>query len=61
MLPIVGPFVGLDISAAMIEQFGEAVARLIQAFGGVAGTFMAVVGRLRASSALTHRIVNVKV
>ncbi len=60
VLPIIGPFIGFDISATMIEQFGDAVARLIQALGGVTGTFMAVVGRMRANAALTQRMVNVK-
>ena len=60
VLPIIGPFIGLDISSAMIEQFGEAVARLIQAFGGVSGTVLAIVGRMRASSSLTQRVVNVR-
>jgi lysozyme family protein len=61
VLPFIGPFVGLDISSAMIEQFGEAVAQLIQALGGVTGTFMAVYGRMRASSVLSQRQVSLSI
>jgi len=60
VLPFIGPFIGLDISSAMIEQFGEAVVRLIQALGGVTGTFMAVYGRMRATTALTQHRVSLK-
>lgn len=55
VLPIIGPFIGLDISAAMIEQLGQTVATLLQALGGVIGTLMAIYGRFRARAPLQQR------
>ena len=55
VLPIVGPLLGYDISADMVTQFGEQVARIIQALGGVVGTLMAVFGRLRTTTPLERR------
>lgn len=61
ILPILGPFIGLDISAQMIEQFGKTVAELIQLIGGLSGTSMALYGRLRAGSKLTRRNLSLRV
>lgn len=61
ILPIIGPFIGLDISAELIQQFGETVAKLIQIIGGVTGTSMALYGRARASTKLTRRSMEMKV
>ncbi|MEL6287245.1 MAG: TIGR02594 family protein [Pseudomonadota bacterium] len=60
VLPIVAPLLGLDITSAMVEQFGDAVATLIQAVGGVVGTALAIFGRLRATTALSQKLVQVK-
>lgn len=61
ILPIIGPFIGLDISAELIQQFGDTVAKLIQIIGGITGTSMALYGRARASTKLTRRSMEVKV
>lgn len=61
ILPILGPFIGFDISAELIQQFGETVAKLIQIIGGVTGTSMAIIGRTRVSTKLIRRSVNVKI
>lgn len=61
ILPVLGPFIGFDISAELIQQFGDTVAKLIQIIGGVTGTSMAIIGRTRATTSLTRRSVNVKI
>lgn len=60
ILPLVGPFIGIDITGEMVEELGESVARLIQILAGITGTGMALYGRVRATSPLTRRSVAVK-
>ena len=55
VLPVIGPFIGLDITAELIQQLGETVARLLQAIGGVIGVIMAIYGRFRATAPLQRR------
>ena len=55
VLPVIGPLLGYDISADMVAQFGENVARIIQATGGVIGTIMTIFGRLRTTAPLERR------
>ncbi|GAA6213043.1 hypothetical protein NBRC116602_27840 [Hyphomicrobiales bacterium 4NK60-0047b] len=61
ILPVIGPFIGLDISAELIRQFGDTVAKLIQIIGGVTGTSMALYGRARATTTLTRRSMEMKI
>ncbi len=61
ILPILGPFLGLDVSAELIQQFGETVAKLIQIIGGVTGTSMALYGRARATTSLSRRSMEMKI
>lgn len=61
ILPIIGPFIGLDISAELVHQFGDTVAKLIQIIGGVTGTSMALYGRARATTTLTRRSMEMKI
>ena len=60
ILPVIGPFFGLDITSEMIEQFGDSVTKLIQIIGGVTGTSMALYGRARAETSLTRRSISMK-
>ena len=60
ILPIIGPFIGIDISGEMIRQFGETVAKLIQIIGGLTGTTMALYGRSRATTKLTRKTMEMK-
>ena len=55
VLPVVGPLVGLDITADIIETLGTQVSALISAAGGVIGTLMTIFGRVRATSRLQRR------
>ncbi len=60
ILPLVGPFIGLDITAEMVEELGRTVTDLIQIFAGLTGTTMALIGRARASAKITRRQMSVK-
>lgn len=60
VLPVIGPFIGLDITAEMIDTFGNTVTQLIQIIGGLTGTAMTLYGRSRATTTLTRRDVLVK-
>lgn len=55
VLPLIGPFIGLDISAAMIKELGEQVVVVLQAIGGLVGTVMTIYGRMRAVAPLASR------
>ncbi len=61
ILPVLGPFIGIDVTAGMIQQFGETVTQLIQIIGGLTGTGMTFYGRARAETALARRPLNLKI
>lgn len=48
VVPAIGQLVGVDISADLVQTFGQAVGHLIEAVGGVMGTVMVIWGRFRA-------------
>jgi uncharacterized protein (TIGR02594 family) len=54
VLPIVGPFFGLPVTADMIRELGEQGLKVLQAIATFAGVGMTVLGRLRANSRLHH-------
>ena len=60
VLPIIGPFIGLDLSGALILNFGDQVTHILQAFGGVAGTLMAILGRFRAMAPLQQSLITLR-
>ena len=55
VLPVVGPFLGIDITADMVHQLGTGVAQAIQAVGGVVGILMTIYGRVRVTQSLMRR------
>ena len=55
VLPIVGPLIGLEISADTVHQLGDGVVRVAQALGGVIGIAMTIYGRSRATQPLVRR------
>jgi hypothetical protein len=61
VLPVVGPLFGLDIPPEIILLLGDQLAVLAQAAGGVAGTFLTIYGRARATTALARRQVTLTV
>ena len=55
VVPILGPALGVNIGGELIRQLGDNVVLLAQAVGGVAGTAMAIWGRIRASQPIERR------
>jgi pimeloyl-ACP methyl ester carboxylesterase len=55
VLPAIGPALGLNITADLIQQLGDNVVVFGQALGGLVGTVLAIYGRVRASAPLQRR------
>jgi hypothetical protein len=55
VLPVVGPLLGLDMTADMMKLLGDQAVILVQAAGGLAGTILTIYGRVRATTALERR------
>ena len=60
VLPVVGPILGLQISADVVRQIGDGVVQVVQALAGVVGILMTVYGRSRAVQPLVRRSFLVK-
>jgi uncharacterized protein (TIGR02594 family) len=58
VLPAIAPLFGLDLTGEMIIGLGHSLTALFQAIGGVAGTIMAIYGRVRATQPLMRRPVS---
>lgn len=58
VLPTIGPLVGLDIAPEVVRQLGDQAILAVQAVGGLAGTIMTIYGRVRATTALQRRQLN---
>lgn len=59
VLPAVAAIVGIDGEA--VRQLGDQTVNVIQAVGGLVGTGMTILGRLRATVPLTTRGVTVRI
>lgn len=60
VLPVLGPALGINLTADLVQQLGQDVVQLVQAFGGLAGTAMTIFGRMRATSLLERRPMRIK-
>ena len=60
VVPAIGPALGVDISAAAIHTAAGQIAGIAQAVIGLAGTFAAIYGRMRAKQPLVQRSVTLK-
>ncbi len=60
VLPLIGPMIGIEIPAEVIRQAGEQTLTAVQAVVGLIGTLLAIFGRVQASSAITRRVMNVR-
>ncbi|MGL4395566.1 MAG: TIGR02594 family protein [Hyphomicrobium sp.] len=58
--PALGPLFGIDIPAAIITDIGQQTLVTVQAIAGLAGTLLAIYGRLRAVAPLTRRDVRMR-
>ncbi|MDX2204585.1 MAG: glycosyl hydrolase 108 family protein [Hyphomicrobiaceae bacterium] len=55
VLPVVGQLFGINITADLVQQLGEAVVQFGQAGAGVVGLALTLWGRLRATADLTRK------
>lgn len=60
VLPAIGPAFGVDITGDLVREAGEGIVLTVQAVGGLIGTLMTIYGRMRASTGLTQRSVQMK-
>jgi lysozyme family protein len=58
VLPTIGPLIGLDIAPEVVRQLGDQMMLAAQAVGGLAGTILTVYGRVRATTTLERRQLN---
>lgn len=49
VLPTIGPLLGLNITAELVQQLGEQVVAVVQAVGALLGTLLTIYGRVRAN------------
>jgi hypothetical protein len=60
VLPLLGPILGLDLTPELIQRLGQDVVLLFQALGGVIGTVLTILGRMRATTLLERWPVRLK-
>ena len=61
VLPVIGPLIGLNLPAEVIQQIGEQALVAVQALGGLFGVVLALYGRAQASQPIVRRDVKVRV
>lgn len=60
VLPALGPALGIDITGDLVRELGDGIVLTVQAVGGLVGTLMTIYGRVRASTPLAQRNVQLK-
>lgn len=60
VLPALGPLLGIELSAEIVRQLGDQVVATAQALAGLAGTVLAIYGRVRASQPLARREISLR-
>lgn len=55
VVPALAPVIGVDIPADMVQDAGGQVVSTVQAITGLAGTLLAIFGRIRAKQPLSRR------
>lgn len=58
--PALGPLIGVEIPAEVVQQVGDHAIQIVQGIGGLIGIVMTVYGRARASAGLARREMRVK-
>jgi uncharacterized protein (TIGR02594 family) len=61
VLPLLGPALGLELTIDLVQRLGQDVVLVIQALGGLIGTVMTIMGRVRATAPIERRPVRLKV
>jgi uncharacterized protein (TIGR02594 family) len=49
VLPTIGPLLGLNITAELVQQLGDQIVAVVQAVGALIGTVLTIYGRVRAN------------
>lgn len=52
---------GIDLPIDLIQRLGSDVVTLVQAIGGLVGTILTIVGRLRASTFIARRPLTLRI
>lgn len=60
VVPLIGPMIGVDLPADVIKDAGAQTVTAVQAVVGLFGTFLAIYGRVKAGTAITRRVVNLR-
>ena len=60
VLPTLGPALGIDITGDLVRELGDNIVLTVQAVGGLIGTLMTIYGRMRATTPLAQRNVQLK-
>jgi lysozyme family protein len=60
VLPLLGPILGLDLTPELVQRLGQDIVVLVQALGGLIGTILTILGRMRATTLLERRPVRLK-
>ena len=60
VVPVLGPVIGVDISSEMVREVGGQAVTTVQAITGLAGTLMAIFGRIRAKQPLQRRDLSIR-
>jgi hypothetical protein len=61
VLPVLGPALGIDITADLVREVGAEVVQTVQVVGGLIGTILTIYGRVRATQPLAQRAMSVKI
>jgi lysozyme family protein len=61
VLPVLGPALGIDITADLVREVGAEVVQTAQVVGGLVGTILTIYGRARATQPLAQRAISVKI
>jgi len=49
VLPTIGPLLGLNVTAELVQQLGDQIVAVVQALGALVGTVLTIYGRVRAN------------
>ena len=60
VLPLLGPILGVNLTVDLIERLGQDLVLLVQAAGGLIGTIMTILGRMRATTLLERRPIKLR-
>ena len=58
--PAIFAALGIDLPIDLVQRLGSDIVTLIQAIGGLVGTVLTIIGRLRASTAIVRRPVTLR-